>query len=252
MLRRVLEQGHAHGPENGNREPASGHCVQASMRPARVYIGWDPRQEDAYRVCSGSILRRGKAEVFPLVQGDLRASGLYSRPVDALAATEFSLTRFLTPHLAQRGFALFVDCDFLFLTDINRVFDEVDPSKALSVVKHDYTPREATKMDGRPQYLYPRKNWSSFMVFNCDHPKVQALTPDVVNRATPGYLHQAQWLSDDDIGGLDIGWNYLEGWYPPGYRNIHAIHYTRGGPWFEDYRNCDFAEEWIDEWNHLK
>jgi hypothetical protein len=122
--------------------------------------------------------------------------------------------------------------------------EEVDPSNAVSVVKHDYTPSEDTKMDGCKQTIYPRKNWSSFMVFNCDHPSVKALTSEVVNTAEPSYLHQFKWLKDDEIGSLSVRWNYLVGVYPRNYPNINALHYTLGGPWFSEYENCDFSDEW--------
>lgn len=215
----------------------------------KVFVGYDSREHDAYEVCKFSLERRGEVNVYPLIQSKLRDSGLYTRPADVGAATEFSLTRFLTPHLADEQFVVFVDCDFLFLEDINRVMDEIDPSKAVSVVQHDYKPTESTKMDGCVQSIYPRKNWSSFMVFNTYHPDCKNLTPRVVNSATPAYLHRFGWT--DSIGSLPIDWNYLEGWYPSDYKP-KAIHYTRGGPWFENMKNCDFADLWIQEYRLLK
>lgn len=221
----------------------------------QVFVGWDPREDIAWEVCRHSILSRTdarKVSVTPLVQSELRAQGLYTRDIDTRAATEFSLTRFLTPHLAgNKGYALFVDCDFLFLTDIQEVLKEIDPSKAISVVKHDYTPQPGIKMDGSVQYPYPRKNWSSFIVFNCDHPDVQALTPAIVNAAEPAFLHRFNWLEDESIGEIDKGWNYLEGWYAPTYNKLKAVHYTLGGPWFEHKSDCDFADLWIDEHHKL-
>jgi hypothetical protein len=218
----------------------------------QVFVGWDPREDIAWEVCRHSIMARTDADevsVHPLIQADLREKGLYHRPTDLKAATEFSLTRFLTPHLAgKEGFAVFVDCDFLFLTDIREVLATIDPTKAISVVKHDYQPTEAVKMDGCVQHLYPKKNWSSFIVFNCSHPAIRALTPDVVNVAEPSFLHQFKWLNESEIGELDKGWNYLEGWYPPAYDKIKAIHYTLGGPWFDHKKKCDFADLWINEY----
>jgi lipopolysaccharide biosynthesis glycosyltransferase len=222
----------------------------------QVFVGWDPREDIAWEVCRHSILSRTdptEVVVKPLVQSELRQAGLYTRELDAKAATEFSLTRFLVPHLAgQKGYAIFVDCDFLFLTDIRDVLTEVDPFKAISMVQHDYKPAETTKMNGCVQYLYPRKNWSSFMVFNCEHSSVRALTPQAVNTQTPAHLHRFEWLKDDEIGSLDKGWNYLEGWYPPKYDHLKAIHYTRGGPWFDDTKDCDFAAEWLNESAHVR
>jgi lipopolysaccharide biosynthesis glycosyltransferase len=222
----------------------------------QVFVGWDPREDIAWEVCRHSILSRTdptQVTVTPLVQQELRDEGLYTRPVDTKAATEFSLTRFLVPKLAgKKGYAVFVDCDFLFLTDIREVLKKIDPSKAISVVQHDYNPPESVKMDGCVQYQYPRKNWSSFVVFNCEHPAVQALTPKIVNSADPGFLHRFLWVQDEEIGALDKGWNYLEGWYAPQYDKLRAIHYTRGGPWFDHMKNCDFADLWIVEDENLK
>ena len=222
----------------------------------QVFVGWDPREDIAWEVCRHSILSRTdptEVTVTPLIQSELRQSGLYWREPDLMAATEFSLTRFLTPHLAGKaGYAIFVDCDFLFLTDIRGVLGEIDPTKAVSVVQHDYTPKTGVKMDGCVQYPYPRKNWSSFIAFNCEHPSVRQLTPKVVNESAPAYLHRFQWLEDSEIGSVDIGWNYLEGWYPQGYNKVRAIHYTLGGPWFESKRDCDFAELWLKEKSRLQ
>ena len=221
----------------------------------QVFVGWDPRENIAWEVCRHSILRRtdpNTVRVTPLVQSELRERGLYTRPVDRKASTEFSLTRFLTPMLGGHdGYAVFVDCDFLFLADIRGVLKEIDPTKAISVVKHDYNPPETIKMDGCSQYQYPRKNWSSFMVFNLCHPAVQALSKELVNSAHPSFLHRFLWLQDEQIGALDRGWNYLEGWYGTQYENLRAIHYTRGGPWLEGVKNCGFSEEWYRELNAL-
>lgn len=220
----------------------------------KVYVGWDPREDIAWEVCRHSIQRRtdlSEVSVMPLVQSELRQQGLYTRSLDTRAATEFSLTRFLTPTLATQdgfnGYAIFVDCDFVFTTDILEVLGEINLSKAVSVVKHDYQPTEAVKMDGCVQYPYPRKNWSSFIVFNCAHPGVRALTPAVVNSAEPAYLHRFSWLNDSEIGALDKGWNYLEGWYAAEYDRLKAVHYTLGGPWFEHKMDCDFADLWLEE-----
>jgi hypothetical protein len=215
----------------------------------KVYIGWDSREDVAYQVCRHSILRHAAVapEIFPLRQSTLRELGLYTRPVDQ-AATEFSLTRFLVPYLAAHdGWSVFVDCDFLFTTDIARVLDDAAPGKAVHVVQHDYTPRNAVKMDGQAQTAYPRKNWSSFMLFDGRHPAVRALTPAVVNTATPACLHRFGWVPDEAIGALPLGWNFLVGEYPPPATVPQAIHYTNGGPWFADWQGVDYADLWLAE-----
>ena len=103
-------------------------------------------------------------------------------------------------------------------------------------------------MDGVPQTTYPRKNWSSLMLFNCDHPATRSLTPDVVNRQSGAYLHRMQWAADEEIGMLPVEWNWLEGWNKkPEQGTPKAVHFTRGGPWFVNYRDCDYAELWLEE-----
>ena len=103
-------------------------------------------------------------------------------------------------------------------------------------------------MDGKQQTAYPRKNWSSFMIFNCDHPDVKGLTPAVVNSASPAFLHRFEWIEDDSaIGALSVEWNFLEGEYPKPAGTPKVIHYTNGGPWFDEWQNCDFAELWLQE-----
>lgn len=216
----------------------------------KVFIGWDSREDIAYQVCRHSILRHTKAQipVIPIKLPDLRDKGIYTRDVDQRASTEFSLTRFLTPFLAgENGWSIFVDCDFVFTRDVTSILEGLDPSKAVYVVKHDYEPNHTTKMDGQVQTTYPRKNWSSFILFNNAHPKVRELTPDVVNSQTPAYLHRFAWLDDEDIGALDLEWNFLVGEYPKPAKLPMCVHYTNGGPWFENWQDVDFADLWIKE-----
>ena len=223
----------------------------ADSLPVKVFVGYDSREDIAWQVCRHSLLRHSdeNIEVIPLRQSALRELGLYTRPLDAGASTEFSLTRFLTPYLAaQRGWVIFCDCDFLFTTDIRNVLEGLDPAKAVYCVQHDYVPAHQVKMDGKRQATYPRKNWSSFMIFNCDHPDVRALTPAVVNSVTPAYLHRFEWVADDEaIGSLESDWNFLEGEYAMPRTTPRVIHYTNGGPWFEQWQNCDYADLWLHE-----
>jgi hypothetical protein len=215
----------------------------------RIYVGYDTREDIAWQVCRHSLHRHASPElpVHPLKQATLRELGLYTRPKDN-ASTEFSLTRFLTPWLTgHEGYAIFVDCDFLFTGDVRIILDEIDPAKALHVVQHDYVPSKSVKMDGQAQATYPRKNWSSFMLFNCTHPAVKALTPAIVNNATPAFLHRFEWLDDSQIGTLDLTWNFLEGEYPEPATTPRAIHYTNGGPWFDNCQDVMFADLWTAE-----
>jgi len=218
------------------------------MSPFRVFIGWDQREPEAYEVAKYSLVRRASVpvEVVPIKLDELRARGLYARDVDPLASTEFTYSRFLTPTLAGfNGWALFCDCDFLWLGDVGELLEHTQSAKAVYCVQHDYRPRETTKMDGAVQTVYPRKNWSSLMLFNCDHDAVRALTPQVVNRESGAYLHRMQWVADADIGALPVDWNWLEGWNErPARGTPKAVHFTRGGPWFPQWQDVDYGDLW--------
>jgi hypothetical protein len=207
----------------------------------KIYVGYDTREDIAWQVCRHSILRHASrdVEVYPLRQSTLRELGLYTRGADK-ATTEFSLTRFLAPYLgAHDGWTVFVDCDFLFTRDVFDVLSHASRDKAAFVVQHDYSPANMVKMDGKQQSVYPRKNWSSFILFNAAHPDVKALTPEVVNGAEPAYLHRFSWVSDDS--------NFLEGEYARPEATPAAIHYTNGGPWFENWQDVDYADLWTAE-----
>ena len=216
----------------------------------KVFVGYDQSEDIAYQVCKHSILtKQPNAEVRPLVQKELRDAGWYTRPIDKLASTEFTFTRFLVPELCNfEGWALFIDCDMILTTDIAELFAQADDQYAVMCVQHDYKPKEGTKMDGQTQTVYPRKNWSSAMLINCGHPSNQQLDMDLVNspEINGAYLHRFSWLKDEEIGELDHTWNYLVGVYDD-LEKPKLIHYTEGGPWFENYRNCEFHQLWKDE-----
>ena len=220
----------------------------------KIFVGWDSREDIAYQVCKHSIVsKQPNAEVIPLRQNDMRASNLYWRDVDKLASTEFTFTRFLIPELMNfNGWALFMDCDMILTTDIKELFDQADDRYAVMCVHHDYTPREGVKMDGQKQTVYPRKNWSSVMLINCGHPSNRVLDRELVNDPEIGgaYLHRFSWLKDEEIGELDHTWNYLVGVYND-IDTPKLIHYTEGGPWFENYRNCEFHQLWKNELQNM-
>lgn len=221
----------------------------------RIYIGWDSREPQAADVCQHSILKHasGPVDIILLKQADLRACGLYYREPDKLASTEFSLTRFLVPCLNDfQGWALFVDCDFLFQADVYELLAMRDPSKAVQVVQHDYQPRHSIKMDGQTQHLYPKKNWSSLILWNCGHPDNAYMTKKYVNSESPSNLHQFRWLGDHAVGSLSHEWNWLVNWYhEPQDGHPKAIHYTEGGPWFEKYLHTEYGAQWIMAHNEI-
>lgn len=175
---------------------------------------------------------------------------IYNRPKNPKQSNEFSFSRFLVPYLSNyEGQAIFLDCDMLLRTDISEIFEvfEYDPGKAVYVVKHNYTPKDNIKYLNNVQYDYPRKNWSSVVLWNCAHEKNKQLTPSFVNTADPMVLHRFMWLDDDDIGSLDVHWNWLVGEYENPPDDVKNIHWTVGGPYFHEYQNADFADEWREE-----
>lgn len=227
------------------------------------YIGYDRSEHAAYEVCRWSMERRSSMPIhsIKLDRNALRYIGLYRRAaeentrVDSFDgkpfSTEFSFTRFLCPHLSQYdGWALFTDCDFLWQSDVAKLWRLRDPRYAVQVVKHNYFPAERTKMQGQEQQVYPRKNWSSLILWNCAHEANRRLTVDAVNIEPGSWLHGFGWLKDEEIGALPASWNYLEG-HSKG-TEIDALHYTRGGPWFDECVTVDYADLWLQEQRFMR
>ncbi len=219
--------------------------------PFPIYVGWDSREDIAYQVCRRSLLSAATVPVSitRLVRADLHGQGLYHRDEDPLASTEFTYTRFLVPHLAgYQGWALFCDCDFLWLGDVKDLLALIDDRYAVMCVHHDHRPPEKIKMDGAVQTVYPRKNWSSLILYNCGHAANRALTPEVVSSESGAFLHRFQWLDDDLIGAVPETWNWLDGWCEkPADGPPKVVHYTRGGPWFAEWQDVDYGDLWLAE-----
>ena len=214
--------------------------------PLKVFLGWDPSEVEAYHVAAHSIIRRCSKPVSVTPINLKNLGGIYTRPRNELQSTEFSFSRFLVPYLCgYRGMAVFADCDVLCRGDIAELFNQADLYNAVQVVQHDYEPTTDTKFLNQVQTKYEKKNWSSVMLFNCQHFDCQLLTPEVVNTASGLYLHQFKWT--ERVGELTPEWNYLVGEEPLPKDPPKLIHYTLGGPWFEEYKDCDFAEEWREE-----
>jgi hypothetical protein len=212
----------------------------------RVFIGYDPREAVAFHVLSASIHRRASRPVaiVPVALSEL--SDLLWRPRDPLQSTDFSFSRFLVPHLCgYDGWAVFMDCDMLLRDDIQKLWALRDERYAVMCVQHDHRPAETTKFLGAAQTKYEKKNWSSVMLLNTA--RCRALTPDYVNTASGLALHRFEWLGDDAlIGGLPRRWNHLVGYDAPN-PDAAIVHFTIGGPYFEEWKNCEFADEWRDE-----
>lgn len=216
----------------------------------KIFIGYDNKQDIVYQVCKNSILSRtDDVEIIPIVKGNLNMEGIHIKE-DKLGSTDFSLTRFLVPHLAgYNGWALYVDCDFVFLEDISRLFKLTkNQDCAVMVVQHDYQPVNSIKADGKSQHLYPRKNWSSLVLWNCEHPSNRTLTPLFINQSNTSFLQRFQWLKDEEIGNINPEWNWLVGWNKePKDGSPKALHYTEGGPWLTEHLKCEYGAIWTEE-----
>ncbi len=214
----------------------------------RVFIGFDAVEAVAYNVLAHSIQARSSepVSITPLMLTQL--DGVMTRERHELQSTDFSFSRFLVPYLCDfEGWALFMDCDMLVLDDMAELWKLRDENYAVQVVKHDHVPKEETKFLGQTQSKYEKKNWSSVMLFN--NAKCKALTPEFVNTGTGLELHRFQWLdSDEEIGEIPHRWNHLVGYdekVPTD--QVSNLHYTIGGPYFDDYRDTDYADEWFAE-----
>jgi lipopolysaccharide biosynthesis glycosyltransferase len=215
-----------------------------------IFIGYDSKVKIAYHVLAESILRNSSTPVTisPINLNNLK--NIYTRKQDPLASTEFSFSRFLVPHLMNyNGWAIFMDSDMVMLSDITELWNLRNEDYAIQVCKHDYTPNSKNKFLGNNQTIYAKKNWSSLMLMDCS--KCKTLTPEYVNTRSGLELHQFKWLDENLIGSIPLEWNWLVGEYPYK-KDVHNIHFTEGGPYFKDYKNTEYADEWFNIYNMAK
>ncbi len=216
----------------------------------KVFVGYDKVESVAWHTMVHSLYRQSSRPlaIVPINLNNLK--GIYTRARDPKQSNDFSFSRFLVPYLCNyEGYAIFFDCDMMVRTDICEIFKaiEKEPNKAIYVVKHEYESKEKIKFLNTVQYQYPRKNWSSVMLWNCGHKANKAVTKDFVNNASPLDLHRFTWLADAEIGNLDIRWNWLVGEYTNPPADVMNVHWTLGGPYFKEYQSVDFSEEWFNE-----
>jgi hypothetical protein len=235
--------------------------ISLNSPPMSIWLGYDSKETTAFAVAKYSIRKFDRyIPIKGLVLEHLQQEGLYYRQWEwrldpdgvkrrydiisnAPMSTEFSISRFLVPALAKTGLALFADSDIILRHNINRLFALADPSKAVMCVKHTYEQSSGFKKDKQIQTIYPRKNWSSVMLFNCDHPSNRKLTIEYVNTCTGKELHRFNWLQDEEIGDLPFEWNYCVG-----LSKINAepalVHFTEGLPDVPGYEEQEYADEW--------
>jgi lipopolysaccharide biosynthesis glycosyltransferase len=223
------------------------------MSTIQVFLGYDTREAVAFHVASHSIHRHSSkpVSITPIMLSQL--SHVFNRAKHSLQSTEFSFSRFLVPYLSEyKGWSLFMDSDVLCLDDVATLWELRDDRWAVQVVKHDHVPKEETKFLGAKQTVYEKKNWSSVMLFNNE--KCKALTPEYVNTATGLELHRFKWLeSDDQIGDIPKEWNHLVDYDPAEpVETLSNLHYTSGGPYFENYRDCGYSQEWKEEFEKMR
>jgi len=228
--------------------PKDHRLSEADHTRVRVFVGYDPREAVAFDVLAHSIQTRTSSPVSltPLKLSEL--GDLMWRERHELQSTDFSFSRFLVPYLCGfEGWAIFMDCDMLVLDDIANLWGLRDQRYAVQVVRHDHRPEQTTKFLNQPQTTYEKKNWSSLMLLNCD--RCTALTPEYVNTASGLDLHRFCWLGDDDlIGELPRRWNHLVDYDPPlPVDELSNLHFTNGGPYFDEYKNCGYADLWLAE-----
>ena len=208
-----------------------------------IYVGFDSKEVVAYHVLCQSILDLSSIPVrfTPLNLNNMKA--IFGRERHPLQSTEFSFSRFLVPYLSSySGWSLFMDCDMISRVDLAELIEHCDNEKAVMVCKHDYVPKEDTKFLGQVQTKFEKKNWSSVMLFNNE--LCRALTPNYVERASGLELHQFKWLDhESQIGSLPLEWNWLVGDYDYN-PDAKIVHFTSGGPYFDDYTGCDYSDEW--------
>jgi Glycosyl transferase family 8 len=210
-----------------------------------IFIGYDPREAIAFHVCSNSIIRNSSQPV-QIVPVALNLFKDYTE-THTDGSNHFIYTRFLVPHLMNyQGWAIFIDGDMILRDDITNLWNLRDDSKAVMVVKHDYKTKMSEKYLGSKNEDYPRKNWSSVILWNCGHPSNQSVTPEFVQNATGAAVHRFTWLPDSEIGELPKEWNWLPDEYGEN-ADAKLLHYTLGTPCFKEFADTPMANEWHRE-----
>ena len=219
--------------------------------PIKVFIGYDHAEAVAYHTLCHSIMTKSSVPVSitPICLDNLK--DIFTRKRDKKQSNAFSFSRFLVPYLCgYKGKAIFMDCDMLLRTDIAELFEHFDFYYAVQVVKHDYIPKNDKKYLGNVQHVYEKKNWSSVMLFNCSHHHTRKLTPEYVNTASGLELHQFKWTEEERIGEIPKEWNWLVGEYGVN-PDAKIVHYTIGTPCFYEYEDCDYSEEWKEQYRDM-
>ena len=210
-----------------------------------VFIGYDPREAIAYHTCVNSIIRLSSQPV-AIVPLALNLLPCYTE-THTDASNTFVYSRFLVPHLMNySGWAIYIDGDMILRDDITKLWQLQDPIKAVQVVKHDYKTRSNIKYLGNKNENFPKKNWSSVILWNCEAEEHAVLTPDFVSKKPGSYLHRFDWVEPEAVGELPVEWNWLPDEFGPNPEAI-LLHYTLGTPCFQEYAVGPHTAEWHQE-----
>jgi lipopolysaccharide biosynthesis glycosyltransferase len=208
----------------------------------KLMIGFDQSEAIAFHVFCQSIIEKSSSPVYFIPMADNTLNKYRETHQDG--SNKFIYSRFLTPFLSEfSGWAIFADGDMVCNADITELWNLRDPTKAVQVVKHNYKTKKQVKYLGNKNEDYPRKNWSSLVLWNCEHPANKILTPEFIQNKPGSFLHRFSWLGDDQIGELPIEWNWLAIEYPDNPK-AKIIHYTLGTPCFKDFSRSSMAEKW--------
>ena len=215
------------------------------MKPIPVYIGYDPREAVAFHTCANSIIRHASQPV-AIVPVALNLFSDYEE-THTDGSNHFIYTRFLVPHLQEyTGWAIFIDGDMIVRDDIVKLWELQNLYMDVMVVKHDYKTRMPVKYLGAKNENYPRKNWSSVILWNCNSFPNRQLTPKFIQKSTGSELHRFSWIEDSRIGELPPEWNWLPDEYGPN-PAAKLLHYTLGTPCFHEFADTPMADEWHRE-----
>ncbi len=213
-----------------------------------IFIGYDPREAVVYHTCVQSIIDNTTVPVAIHPLNLKMFSNYKERHTDGSNA--FIYSRFLVPYLKNfKGNAVFIDGDMIIQSDLKNLFKLFNKEYAVQVVKHDYKTKYPIKYLGSKNEDYPKKNWSSVILFNCEHKRNKILTPKFIESAKGSYLHRFSWLDEKLVGELPISWNYLVLEYPET-NEADLLHYTIGAPCFSEYNYGIEAKIWNETYNN--
>lgn len=213
----------------------------------KMTVGFDQREAVVYHTFVQSVLTNTKETIafIPLKLENIQSYNEKHKD----GSNDFIYTRFLTPYLNKfEGWCIFADGDMICNTDINELWALKDPNKAVHVVKHDYKTKFPNKYLGNRNENYPRKNWSSLILWNCEHKKNKILTPEFISNQDGKFLHRFSWLEDEDIGSIDKKWNWLVSEYENN-DNANLLHYTIGTPCFKQFKYSNHSDIWYKYYN---